>query len=72
MTDAEVGVVRECFSKASSLVEFGSGGSTLLAAQSPSLRRIWSVESDPAWIERLRANAIAAPNSRGRTCWRPM
>ena len=54
MTDAEVGVLRECFSKASSLVEFGSGGSTQLAGRSPSLRRIWSVESDPAWIVRLR------------------
>lgn len=54
MTDAEVGVLRECFSKASSLVEFGSGGSTQLAVQSPSLRRIWSVESDQAWIVKLR------------------
>jgi hypothetical protein len=55
MTDGEIAVVRECFSKAGSLVEFGSGGSTLLAARSPSLRRIWSVESDPAWIAKLRA-----------------
>ena len=54
MTDAEIGVLRECFSKATSLVEFGSGGSTQLAVQSPSLRRIWSVESDPAWIGKLR------------------
>ena len=54
MTDAEIGVLRECLSKATSLVEFGSGGSTQLAAQSPSLRRIWSVESDPAWIVKLR------------------
>lgn len=55
MTDAEIGVLRECFSKAASLVEFGSGGSTMLAVRSPSLRRIWSVESDPAWIATLRA-----------------
>ena len=54
MTDAEIGVLRECFSKATSLVEFGSGGSTLLAVRSPSLERIWSVESDPAWIVKLR------------------
>lgn len=67
MTDAEVGVVRECFSKASSLVEFGSGGSTVLAAGSLSLRRIWSVESDPAWIARLREDAgIAAAEWAGR------
>lgn len=55
MTDAEIGVLRECLSKATSLVEFGSGGSTLLAVRSPSLRRIWTVESDPAWIAKLRA-----------------
>lgn len=60
MSDAEIGVVRECFSKAASLVEFGSGGSTLLAVRSPSLRRIWSVESDPAWIARLRADPDVA------------
>lgn len=54
MTDAEIGVLRECFSKANSLLEFGSGGSTLLAVRSPSLRRIWSVENDPAWVARLR------------------
>lgn len=54
MTEAEIAVLRECFSKAASLVEFGSGGSTLLAVRSHSLRRIWSVESDPGWIARLR------------------
>jgi hypothetical protein len=54
MTDAEIGVLRECFSKATSLVEFGSGGSTLLAVGSQSLRRIWSVECDPVWIAKLR------------------
>lgn len=54
MTEAEIGVLHECFSKAVSLVEFGSGGSTLLAVRSRSLRRIWSVESDPSWIARLR------------------
>ena len=54
MTEAEIGVLRECFSKATSLVEFGCGGSTLLAVRSRSLRRIWSVESDPGWIARLR------------------
>ena len=67
MTDGEIAVVRECFSKANSLVEFGSGGSTLLAVRSASLRRIWSVESDPAWVAKLRADAdIAAAEASGR------
>ena len=48
MTDDDIAVLRECYSKSTSLVEFGSGGSTLLAARSASLQRIWSVESDPA------------------------
>ena len=64
MTDAEIGVLRECFSKASSLVEFGSGGSTLLAVCSSSLRRIWSVESDPAWIAKLRGQPEVAQAER--------
>lgn len=67
MTDAEIGVLRECFCKAASLVEFGSGGSTLLAVRSPSLRRIWSVESDPAWIARLQAQPeVVAAEQAGR------
>jgi hypothetical protein len=62
MTAGEVAVLRECLSKAASLVEFGCGGSTLVAAQSRSLRRIWSVESDPAWLDTLRGqpDAVAA------------
>ena len=64
MSDAEIGVLRECFSKATGVVEFGSGGSTLLAARSPSLRRIWSVESDPAWIARLRGQPEVAQAER--------
>ena len=70
MTDAEIGVLRECFSKATSLVEFGSGGSTQLAVQSPSLQRIWSVESDPAWIVKLRGlPGVAQAESAGRLCF---
>lgn len=71
MTDGETAVLRECFSKAGSLVEFGSGGSTLLAVRSPSLRRIWSVESDPAWIARLHAEPdIASAVAEARLCLR--
>ena len=66
MTSDEIGVLRECYSKAASLVEFGSGGSTLLAVRSP-LQRIWSVESDPAWIAKLRDQpAVAAAEQGGR------
>lgn len=67
MTADEIGVLRECYSKATSLVEFGSGGSTLLAVRSPKLQRIWSVESDPAWIAKLRGQPdVAAAEQGGR------
>ena len=67
MSAAEIGVLRECYGKASSLVEFGCGGSTLLAVRSPALRRIWSVESDPAWIARLRSRPeVVAAEQGGR------
>lgn len=67
MTDAEIGVLRECFSKATSLVEFGSGGSTLMGVRSASLRRIWSVENDTAWIAKLRGEPeIAQAEGAGR------
>ena len=67
MSADEIGVLRECYSKAASVVEFGSGGSTLLAVRSPSLQRIWSVESDPAWIEKLHGlPEVAAAEQAGR------
>lgn len=65
MTAEEAEVLRECFSKARSLVEFGCGGSTLMAVRSPPLQRIWSVESDVAWIAKLRAQAEIADAERG-------
>jgi hypothetical protein len=46
---------------ANTYFEFGCGGSTVVAsAEAPNLRRIWSVESDPAWIEKVRPQVDAA------------
>ncbi|MCX8133695.1 MAG: hypothetical protein N3D18_07005 [Roseococcus sp.] len=55
MTPAEIRLLREAASRAASAVEFGAGGSTLLlleAVEGP----VVSVESDPAWLARLRAH----------------
>lgn len=63
MTEAEVTLL-ECFlRRSSSYFEFGVGGSTCLAArtmQGP----IFAVDSNPEWIERVRANLNEEERSR--------
>lgn len=46
-------LLREHYSKAGCVLEYGSGGSTVLALQL-GVDRIFSVESDRAWAERLQ------------------
>jgi hypothetical protein len=70
MTPAEIRLLREAASRAASAVEFGAGGSTLLlleAVEGP----LVSVESDPAWLARLRAQPLCrAALDSGR--WTPL
>ena len=42
-----------------SLLEFGCGGSTLIAARQ--VRRVVSVDSDPAWLEKVGAEMASLP-----------
>jgi hypothetical protein len=58
MTDPEVDVLREYYSGAACIVEFGCGGSTLVAL-STSQARIVSVESDPDWALRIAEVPVA-------------
>jgi len=58
---AESAYVRETYPKARVILEYGSGGSTVLAAEAGC--RVMSVESDRAWAERL-ADHLAAISSR--------
>lgn len=44
--------VEERYRSASCILEYGSGGSTVLAAELPN-KEVFSVESDQAWAERL-------------------
>lgn len=66
MSPAEVDCYGALLDYAQSIVEFGSGGSTLHAV-TRGVARIVSVESDPAWIARLRGNTeIVAAEKEGR------
>ena len=54
MTAAEVTQLELQLAGLSSLLEFGCGGSTLVAARQ--VRRIVSVDSDPAWLAKVQAD----------------
>ncbi len=54
MTAAEVTQLELQLAGLSSLLEFGCGGSTLVAARQ--VRRIVSVDSDPAWLAQVQAD----------------
>jgi len=51
--EAEAEALRSAFASANEILEYGSGGSTVVAAQLG--KRIISVESDLAWAERMTA-----------------
>ena len=53
MSRAETGLLRRLIQGAGTMVEYGSGTSTFFAL-SCGVRRLVSVESDPAWLARLR------------------
>ncbi len=56
MSDGEMGCFARALAGKKTVVEYGCGGSTLFALQQ-GVSRIFSVESDPQWIERLRAHS---------------
>ncbi|SMY07596.1 hypothetical protein [Flavimaricola marinus] len=51
---AEAAFLRDGYAKATTILEYGSGGSTAMAAQMPG-KVIWSVESDLDWMKGLEA-----------------
>ena len=66
MNGKEIKKLASYMAGAKSYVEFGCGGSTLLAVQSP-VERAWSVESDIGWIDRIRSHPeIASAEASGR------
>lgn len=55
MSAGEQALFASTLTKATHYMEFGSGGSTLLAVRSPA-KVILSVESDPAWLRKIEGH----------------
>ena len=64
LPEEEAEAVAEAYEGAGVILEYGSGGSTVLAAEMPG-KRVFSVESDPAWAEMMQAWFAANPPARG-------
>lgn len=52
LPEAEAALLRDAYDRASVILEFGSGGSTILAAELG--KRVVSVESDKSWAQMMR------------------
>lgn len=57
---AEAQALRAAYTQASVILEYGSGGSTVLAAEMAG-KTVFSVESDASWLEKMRAYFAAHP-----------
>jgi hypothetical protein len=64
LPEAEADALRAAYADASVILEYGSGGSTVMAAEMPG-RTVFSVESDKAWAEGMRAWFHANPPAEG-------
>lgn len=60
LPDPEAAALRAAYQAAAVILEYGSGGSTVLAAEMAG-KRVFSVESDPAWLDNMRAYFDASP-----------
>ena len=60
LPEAESQALRAAFARAGVILEYGSGGSTVLAAEMAG-KTVFSVESDAAWLEKMRAYFAAQP-----------
>ncbi len=54
LPEAEAQALRAAYAQAGTILEYGSGGSTVMAAEMPG-KRIFSVESDKDWARMMRA-----------------
>lgn len=62
MPEAEAAALRMAYEEASCILEYGSGGSTVLASELTD-KRIVSVESDPDWAAMMRAWFVQNPGA---------
>lgn len=59
MTDAEASFFSECLETAKVYLEFGAGGSTILACHHK-ISAIVSVETDGSWVQKLKGDDVVA------------
>lgn len=64
LPEAEASVLRLAYAAAGTILEYGSGGSTVMAADMPG-KAVWSVESDAAWARMMRDWFAANPPASG-------
>jgi hypothetical protein len=64
LPEAEAAHLRAAYEGAQAILEYGSGGSTVLAAEMPG-KRVWSVESDEAWAGMMRGWFAQNPPATG-------
>ncbi len=64
LPEIEAAALRAAYARARSILEYGSGGSTVMAAEMPD-KAIWSVESDPVWAQMMRDWFAANPPAEG-------
>jgi len=64
LPEAEAAHLRAAYEGATMVLEYGSGGSTVLASEMPN-KRVLSVESDPDWAEMMQGWFKANPPAEG-------
>jgi len=64
LPEAEAARLQDAYMQADVILEYGSGGSTVMAAELPE-KRVFSVESDQSWAEMMRAWFEQSPPASG-------
>lgn len=66
LPEAEAALLREAYGRASVILEYGSGGSTVMAAEMPG-KTVFTVESDKDWAQMMRVWFAGNPPAEGST-----
>lgn len=64
LPEAEAALLRDEYARAEVILEYGSGGSTVLAAEMPG-KTVFTVESDKNWAQRMRRWFAETPPAEG-------
>ncbi|MFB9150632.1 hypothetical protein [Roseovarius ramblicola] len=64
LPEAEAAHLRAAYAEAGAILEYGSGGSTVMASEMEG-KRVWSVESDEAWAGMMQGWLAANPPAAG-------